>query len=415
MTSGPIQRAQILLEQSRWGEARDYLEEYLSEHPNDFFGRYYLIIALIELGDKERSRLLADQLLEDAPEEPVVIGLSANVDMADEKFESAESKADLLIEMEPENARAYELKARANFGKRNYDRALESVNRALALDPENVDALNLKILVSGFIRGENTKDVIEEALQLDPNDPSTIANQGYQLVKEGKVTEALERLQYALSLEPTNQLARYAMIEALRSRFWPYRWFLKYKEAASKLSARGSWTLIIGVYIAYRFLIGLSRRNPELSPFLSPLIYTILFLFILTWVIDPLINLYLLTNKYGRVLLDRDEKRMAQYTGISFLIVVLAALAYFTSNNMFFGELAILAFGMMIPLGTFLKPRGDKNRQITLLFTLGMLISGLLGLILNVSSLWIGFLFALFIYQWVINGLMIKENARVFD
>ena len=415
MSSGTIQRVQILLEQSRWAEARDVLEQYLAESPTDFFGRYYLIISLIQLGDKDRSRILADQLLSESSENPIVIGLSANIDLADEKFDSAESKADLLISLEPENAGAYEMKARANMGRRNYDGALSAVNKALELDAENVDAFNLKILISGLLGKKDVNQSIQEALELDANDPSTIANQGYQLVREGRINDALERLQYALSLEPTNQLARYAMMEALRARFMPYRLFLKYKELSGRLSAKGSWTMIIGIYLAYRLLLNLSRNNPQLSPYVTPLVYLLVFLFILTWVIDPLINLYLLTNRYGKILLDGDEKLMARLTGISFAFMVLSGIFYFIYDHNLFGEFALVGFGMMIPLGTFLKPTRDANRKITLYYTIAMLLSAFIAIIFRIEILMIGFLIALFVYQWLFNGLMIKENSRVFE
>jgi len=269
-------------------------------------------------------------------------------------------------------------------------------------------------MIGGIIGDGATDQTISDALHLNPENASTIANHGMQLLRQGKVNEALDRLSYALSLDPTNNLARYAMGEAMKNKFWPYKMFFKYGQFAAKLSGKSSWTFIIGAYIVYQILNWLADKNEILRPFLTPVIYIILGLFLLTWVMDPLMNLYLLSNKYGRLLLDADDKKMAKLCGVSLSVAIISlALHFYLGTPPFL--MCALAFGLfLIPLGTFLKPNRNSNRKMTKALTIGIVSVGALGAVLNIELLLIVSFIGIFGYQWLINGIMIKENARVF-
>ena len=411
MNKGFLQRVEILFQQSRFEEAKVLLHDYLEEHPGDLRAQYLLAASLLNAGNKKEGRKMTEQLLAQDAESPVFLALATEVELAEEMYEAADSLAGQLIRMEPESAGAHVLQARAKLGQRNYDRAYASIETALSHDPEDVQALNLKITLSGLLGHDTTRETIDEALQISPDDPHTIANQGYQLVREGKVTEALERLKYALSLNPSNQLARFAMMEALKARFWPYRMYFKYKEKMSKLSGGGSWAFIIGIYIVYNLV----RRAAAEHPALWPIVYVLAGLFILTWVMDPLMNLYLLSNKYGRMLLDDDDKTMAKFCGASLLGAIVFLAAYIGTGNdqLIFNAALFVLF--MIPLGTFLNANKPNNRRTTTLFTVGIVVAGLAGMALNLIPLIMVSVVGLFIYQWVINGILIRENSRTFD
>jgi len=415
MSSAMMERINLLMTQGRTKEAKSLLETHLSDHPNDFGARYAYAVVLFRNGDNDESRELTEQLLTEDPEDTEILDLSINIDIEDDQLEKAESKAKLLIELNPEDTDAHVTMARVKTNQRSYDRALVAANKALELDAENIEALNLKIMIDGLLGNSSTSDSIQDALNLDAENPSTIANHGIQLLREGKVDEALERLGYALSLNPNNMLAQHGMQEALKSRFWPYRMFFKYKEAVAKLSAGGSWKFLIGTYIGFRIIRSVAKNNEGLEPFLMPIVYIITALFLLTWVIDPLMNIYLLTNKYGKVLLDKNEKTMAQYCAIALIIALLSLGIFFGLGIESMIFLAAISAGMMIPLGTYLQPTKDSNRKLTLFYTIGLGVVGLLGGAFNISVCILIFVVGLFIYQWVINGILIKENARVFE
>ncbi len=415
ITSAILERIQLLINQSRYKDAQSYLEKHLSQYPADTYGKYCYALVLFLDGKNNESRKIVDQLLVEDPENEDIIGLSVDIDISDDRLNPAESKAKILIEMDPESSESHLKLARVKLAQKSYDLALESANKALSFDAENVSALNLKILIEGLLGHETTNATIQDALHLDAENPSSIANHGIQLLREGKVNESLERLQYALSLDPNNYLAQHGMQESLKSKFWPYRMFFKFKEFTARLSQKGSWQFIIGTYILFRIIRTIAAKNPSLEPYLMPVIYIIIFLFLLTWVLDPIMNIYLLFNKFGKVLLGEDEKTMAIYCSYGLIGALFSAIMYFGFGMTYFAMVGIV-FGLsIIPLGTFLNPVKEKNLQTTKIYTIAAICIGLIGSFFQITPLFTVFLISIFIYQWVINGILIKENSRSYE
>lgn len=409
-----LERLHLLQSQARWAESRALLETYLADDPDQPVAQLYYVNTLVNMGEKERARELIGPLLEAYPDEAMVLRLAAIIELNDKKPQVAERFAVQLMEMNAEDDDAYVLMAKAKLDQRNYDAALRYLDEALALDPENTEALNMKIYVGGFLGKADTADTIAEALHLNPEDSSTIANHGYQLLREGRVDEALERLRYALSLNPTDQLARFAMLEALKARFWPYRLYFKYKEGMAKLSGGASMGLVIGSWFAVNGLNRYATNNPEAAPYVLPLVYLMVALFLLTWIIDPIMNFYLLTNKYGRLLLDKDDTLMAKLVGSSLGLAVLSFAAYFGLGYEAMLICGIIFVAMTIPLGSFLNRVLIRKRWWLVSYTIGLAVFAFGGVavgsgwLLNVAG------FGLLAYQFLLNGMMAREGARTF-
>ena len=414
-THALIERLNLLQSQNRWPESKQLLESYLADDPQNWLARLYYVNTLLNLGEKKKVRELTDGLLAEEPDNPAVLHLAARVELNDEQPKVAEQYAKLMLQLDAGDVDAYVLLGRIKLHQRNYDAALDYAEQALALEPEDPDALNLRIYVSSFLNKGDTDSSIGEALSVNPEDPGTIANHGLHLLRQGKVNEALERLQYALSLDPTNELARFVMLQALRARFLPYRLYFKYQQAMARLSGGASMAVIIGLWVGVQLLQRVGRSNPDLAVITDPLVYVLVGLFILTWIIDPLMNFYLLTNRYGRLLLDDDDKLMARLTGGSLGLSVLCLLGYLISGG--YRELALAAAFLLltIPLGSFLRPFRKSQRQLTTAATVGIAVLGLGGILLDVGFVVNLALFGLLGYQFLLNGIMVKEGGRTFD
>ncbi|MFT6485921.1 MAG: tetratricopeptide (TPR) repeat protein [Neolewinella sp.] len=409
-----IERLHLLQSQARWQESRTLLETYLADHPDEPIAQLYYLNTLSNMGEKERARELIGPLLSENPDNPMVLRLAAIIELNDKKPKIAEQFAGQLMEMDAEDDDAYTLMAKAKLDQRNYDAALHYTNEALAINPQNTEALNMKIYIGGFLGKTDTEETIAEALHINPEDSSTIANHGYQLLRNGKVEEALERLKYALSLNPANQLARFAMLEALKARFLPYRLYFKYQEAMAKMSGGASFGIMIGLWFGVNFLNRQASANPEYALYIMPVVYIIVFLFLMTWIIDPLMNFYLLTNKYGRLLLDKDDKLMASLVGGSLGMAALSLAVFLTTGYSSF-QLFTAAFVLLtIPLGSFLRPKRKQPRQLLTLYTGALAAFALFGIPLGSSLLINLALFGLLAYQFILNGMMVKEHGRTF-
>lgn len=408
-----LQRVEVLLSQGRIIDADKQIRTYLEEDPTSEYGRYLLAYILFFQGKSKDSEKLILQLQQESPENPSYIALLAEINLKEEELDAAEEKTDMLLSMFPSNVRFHNLKSRVKFSQRYYNEALKYANSALEIDPENLEALNQKTMISGLLGDRSSaRNTINEALERNPEDPHTIANHANQLLKEGKVNDALNRFSEALRMNPTNSLARYGMQEAMKSKFWLYRLFYKYFSLMSKLTANGSWAFIIGTYVIYRILHHISNTNEMLAPFLTPLVYLLLAFFLLTWVINPLMNLYLMTNQYGRLLLDDDSKKMAILTGATLLIALICFCFFYNMQHPTLMYASIFFAAMMIPLGSFLSPYDENDRKKLTYFTMAIFGVGAIGLLLSNQTLISGAFLGLFGYQFYINSISISRNSR---
>ncbi len=409
-----LERLHQLQSQARWGESKQLLETYLADYPNDTVAQLYYVQTVANLGEKQLARNLIGPILAEHPDNPTVLRLAAIVELNDDKPEVAERYGRQLLLMDAEDDDALVLMAKIKLDQRNYDAALGFADQALAIDAQNTEALNLKIYIGGFLGKTDTEQTIAEALHVNPEDSGTIANHGYQLLREGKVEQALERLQYALSLNPQNQLGRYAMLEALKARFWPYRLYFKYKEGMSKLSGGASFGIMIGLWFGVNYLNRLAGQRPAWAPYLLPLVYLMVGLFLLTWIIDPIMNFYLLTNRYGRLLLDKEDKIMASLVGGSLGLALLCLVGYLVWGGALLQGLAFAFLLLTIPLGSFLRPVRQKQKTMLTVYTVALVITGIGGLLIANGFMVNVALFGLLAYQFILNGMAARESGRTF-
>lgn len=407
-------RVDQLFHQGRFEEASVFIKNYLSDNADDEIARYYLAYSYYLSNHLDEARNIAERLISEDPEWTDLIMLLANIDIADDKFEDADDKANYLLNQELVDADIFLLKARVKFSQRFYDEALKYVDKALELDAENQEALNIKISINNIIQPNRTGNEIDKLLELNPENPSAIANHGMLLLHKGDSKFALERFKEALSLQPSNQLARYGMQEALRSKFWPYKLFYQFFKFTSKLSGQQTWMLIIGVMIARNlFQRGADHTSGLLSTVLTIVTVAVSVFIFLTWVITPLLNVYLLSNSYGRLLLEEKEKQMATFTGIAMIAGFISLMLYYLLKDEYLFILGILFIVMMIPLGTFLNPDKEIKQNRLKYFTIAILVTGLIGIFIVPGLLFFAVL-GLVAYQFYYNSMMINDFSRKF-
>jgi len=412
-----LDKMSILLGQSRYPELEQLARQFISTHPEIGEYKYYLSHALQLQGRLDEADEVADALLNSDPSRVEFIELKARIDIDQERLVEAERKLKGLLQSELILPEYYVLLGQIKFRQNNYDKSLYYLDLALEQDAENLDALNMRTAVAGLIGDEKALDNVEEALAMDPNNAYAIANHGSHLLHQGKEKEALERFKEALAIEPENALAQFGLLEAMKSRFWPYKMLHKYGMFMNKLSGKQSWTVIIGAYLLYRFVLGTARANPELKSILYPIAGLMVVMFISTWVLSPLMNLTLLTNSYGRLLLDEDEKKSAYISGMAFMLMLICLILWGVIGSKFMLPAGIF-FLMLIPAGTFLSISG-KHEKKAKIFGGSLIVLGFLAAIFIL--VWENHLFlflyaiGLFIYQFAANAWMISTHGRVFD
>jgi hypothetical protein len=128
-------------------------------------------------------------------------------------------------------------------------------------------------------------------------------------------------------------------------------------------------------------------------------------------------NLYLLTNPYGRYTLDEEQKQSARLVGIAlFLSLFFLILSFIFPDNPSLSPSAILCFAMMIPLGSMNNPDIPKHKKQLRYFTGAITACVLLYIILSyinyssLNGLFVVSLLLLVAYQWYANYVMLKTE-----
>jgi hypothetical protein len=149
----------------------------------------------------------------------------------------------------------------------------------------------------------------------------------------------------------------------------------------AKLPTGVQWGVIIGGYFLNRALISAAKANPDLAPWLLPFRIVYLAIVLLTWTADPLFNLLLRVNKFGRLALSEEQSTASSW----FAAVVFPALAslalcfVFGFDSIFI--LSALVFGMlMIPVAGMFRASIGWPRTLLMCYTAGLAVAGLAAL-----------------------------------
>jgi hypothetical protein len=219
-----------------------------------------------------------------------------------------------------------------------------------------------------------------------------------------------------LKSDPNFAYAQAGMLESLKATNLAYKLFLKYSFWMGNLTSKYQWGVIIGFYFGVKGLRILAENNEALQPFLVPLIVILSLVAFSTWVMRPISNLFLRFNRYGQLLLSKDEKMSSNFVAISLGIFVLSIVLYFSSSEELFLIVAAFGFAMMLPYSLMFSP--SKYKHAFLIYSIAMTVVGMLAIglaflekeIFNTMSMI--FIFGFIGFQWIANFLLIKEDNR---
>jgi tetratricopeptide (TPR) repeat protein len=412
-----MSHADVLLSQGRFGQAEEILERLMATGYEGTDIMKMMAIAKMGLKKYGPAEELCRMIVSHHPNEAFAFYLLATIRGTERKYDEALSTLNEAIRLDPANADYLAFKANILLQTKDYKDALESADIGLSIDAENIDALNARAsALVGLNRKEEAFLTINKSLASDPDNADTHANMGWGLLHQGKSDVALQHFKTALKQEPMNEYARSGMLEAMKARFPIYRYFLMLMLWLGKMKGNNQWGFIIGGYIVYRVLVTLAEKNEALQIFLIPVIVFIALFFISTWIFSPLMNLYLLSNPFGKLTLDGDQKQSARLVGISLLISLAAIVVYFfLYQNDGLLTLSLFAFAMMIPLGSMNNPYLEANKRKLKYWTLATAILVLTDTVISIvagtflSSFSFLPLVALIGYQWYTNYILIRE------
>src|SRR5262249_17996730 len=187
----------------------------------------------------------------------------------------------------------------------------------LALDPEHVGCTNLRAMALVKLgRNAEAGAALADTLANDPENAFSHANQGWALLHQGQPRQALEHFREALRLEPGLEFARAGILEAIKARNPVYGLMLRYFLWMGRLRRGAHWAVILGLYFVFNCVLGnMADANPAWRPWVMPLQVAYIAFVVLTWIAEPLFNLLLRLDRFGRHALTREEIVATNWVG----------------------------------------------------------------------------------------------------
>ena len=327
-------RAQLLIAHARHQEAIGELQQHLAEAPNSPLVHAQLGLCLCELKQYAEATQETQLAIHLGPDEPFSHYALAEVLYARNRFKEALPAAQEALRLNPEEPRTFGLISRIHFAQSRWQAALDAATEGLAFDPEDVACSNLRAMsLVKLGRKAEAGATIDTALARNPEIALTHANQGWTMLHLGQPQKALEHFREALRIDPELDWARQGIVEAMKARHGIYRWMLIWFFWMARLPPRTQWAVVIGGYLGFQFLRQAVQDHPDWSVWITPLIIAYVVFGLMTWIADPLFNLLLRLNRFGRLALSREQVVASNWLACCLLPAIVSLIAYLATGE----------------------------------------------------------------------------------
>ncbi|HEV2694850.1 MAG TPA: tetratricopeptide repeat protein [Verrucomicrobiae bacterium] len=377
-----LERALLLFQQSRHDLAASELRQVLAVDPNDAYAHALLALCLVHAGKYEEAANEARQAIHLGPDFSFAHYAHAQVLFKRNRFGEALMAINEAIRLDPDDADYHAVLANIHLQESRWRDALNAAEQGLQFDPEHIGCTNLRAMAMVKLGDkQGAGRTIDTALSKNPDNSLTHANQGWTLLEKGDAKKAAEHFREALRLDPQNDWARQGIIEALKARNIIYAVMLKYFLWMAKFSQRGQWGILLAGYFGNRLLGVIAHENPALAPWILPLRILYIVFALMTWLAYPLFNLLLRLNKFGRLVLSREQTVATNWFGLCLLLALigLGGSLYQGFDSIWF--IMLIVFGLLLlPVATVFKCAQGWPRNLMAIFTIAMVLLGLAAL-----------------------------------
>jgi tetratricopeptide (TPR) repeat protein len=341
-------RGQLLMQQRRYAQAEERFAAAVLAEPNN--ATYLSSLSLAQSSQEKWTKATetaVQAIAADPNHSPAHYGLSivlAGRNRADE----ADRAIKHAINLDPWEPQYYSFQAVLYLNQRKWAEALKAADRGLEISPDDSELLSHRATAQVQLgqRGQAAQ-TIRGALENDPEFGPIHANAGWAALHVGNHKAAMLSFQEALRLDPDNEFAREGVVEAIKARFFLYRWLLQFFLWMNRLSGTAQTGLIIGGIVGQQVISNLARNHPSLAPFLYPVLFAYFGFVVLTWLAVPLMNLLLRLHPLGKHALSWEQRRSSEVTAALLLIGIgISAWALVVDS----GELLLLGVVTLISM-----------------------------------------------------------------
>ena len=409
-TGGSMDRALLLLQQRRFDMAEKELRHLLATDPGFYPAHAWLGLTLMELKRFGEAETEAEQAVQLAPDHPYGYFVLSRVLHQQDKLRQAEKAIGEAIRLNPEDANYFAVLAGIFTSQEQWEKVLAAAEQGLALDAEHIGCGNLRAMALNKLgRRQESVGALDAALYRDPENALTHANQGWIALEQNNHQAAMEHFREALRLNPELHWARSGILEALKARNPIYRWLLQYFFWMARMGPQLRWMVILGAYFGYQIVGNLARSNPQLAPFLTPLIIAYVIFVYLTWTGRTLFNLLLRLDRFGRLVLSSQQIRVSNMVGMMLLVALLCvAVGWILEISPAFVIAYMLAL-LVIPVTNTWERGAGRNRNILFVYTAALALVAVLAIgsaVINApifSALNQLFFLGIFAFSWIAN------------
>lgn len=405
--SGHLERARLLLAQSRPADAEQEVMQALAREPEDPEALAVLALSRVNQKKFEAAIAAATEAVGLAPEIPYfhyVHGLVLHhADQRDEAFRAAQE----ALRLDPSDPDGFSLLAAIELSRGRWPAALEAAEQALALNAEHVEAANFRAMALVRLgRKAEAMETVDFALQRAPENAMSHANQGWNCLHRNEPRAAQEHFREALRLDPHLEYAREGMLESLKARNLIYRGMLAYFLWIGRQSATLQWGLVVGVLLFSSSLAALTAIHPA---FWGLVVLFYLFIY-LSWTAMPMFNLLLRLDKFGRYVLSRDQVTASNWFGG----VLIAAVVCFAGAFLGGGGAAFIGSLILVALSICVAATFNRQGRDRMLLALGSVTLAGLG---GTGCVWMALdeeEKAKACFQFFRNGFLLFQVATMF-
>ncbi len=348
-----ILRADLLLQQGRFPDAERELGQLLSTDPRHPLAHALMAHAMLGQSRLNDAEYAAREAVSAAPDEAFAHFAVAAVLRERRRYPEAIQAIQQAIALDPYSPDHFAMLAQIRVDQREWSSALHAADQGLATDPEHAACVNLRAIALVHLgRRDEAATVVRGALDKDPANAITHANQGWTCLHQNDPKRALEHFREALRLEPGNDWARAGIVEAMKARNPVYRVILAYFLFMSRLSGRTQTAILLGGFFGSRVLREAAENNPALAPYVWPIIIAYALFVWMTWLANPLFNLLLRLSKYGRHALSREQTITSNWILALLLIGAASAASLLLGLADWKISLALTALLLTIPVST---------------------------------------------------------------
>ncbi len=361
-----LSRAQLLMQQHRFELAEEQLRLALAHGTETATAHALLALCLSERGKFDEATTEAQQAIHEAPDEALGFHALATIQWKRNQLSEAQATISEAIRLEPWNSQHFHVLSGIEGNRYRWNESLAAAEQGLACDPDDIGCNNLRaIALVNLGRKEEAGQSIDATLSKNPEDAVTHANQGWTLLHQRQPLDAMKHFREALRLEPDLEWARVGIIEAMKARFFVYRWLLSFFLWMTRFPPNVRVGLMLGLLFGRSLLANLIQMVPILAPLALPLTVGYVLFVWMTWTASSLFNLVLRLDSFGRLVLNAKERLESTLVGICLVSCFVVGMTSLFFDRRLASEpwlLGMLYLGLMLPvIATFQQPVGRRK------------------------------------------------------